>query len=122
MASVTHADLDLVELYDSFTITVLMQIEDLGFCEKGQGGRFVSDGNLIAGVGKLPFNTDGGGLCNNHPANRGGLTKVVEAVRQLRGEAHPAVQVKNCDVALAHGTGGSLGTRHAAATVIMERE
>ena len=62
------------------------------------------------------------GLCNNHPSNRGGLTKVFEAVRQLRGEAHPAVQVKNCDLALAHGTGGSLGTRHNAATVIMERE
>jgi acetyl-CoA C-acetyltransferase len=66
---------------------------------KGQGGKFVSDGNLISGVGKLPFNTDGGGLCNNHPANRGGITKVIEAVRQLRGEAHPKVQVKNCDIA-----------------------
>ena len=109
-------------IYDSFTITVLIQLEDLGFCEKGKGGAFVSDGNLIAGTGKLPFNTDGGGLCNNHPANRGGLTKVVEAVRQLRGEAHPAVQVANCDLALAHGTGGSLGTRHGASTVIMERE
>jgi acetyl-CoA C-acetyltransferase len=53
-----------------------------------------ADGNLISGVGKLPFNTDGGGLCNNHPANRGGITKVIEAVRQLRGEAHPKVQVK----------------------------
>jgi acetyl-CoA C-acetyltransferase len=121
-AGVKPADIKYASIYDSFTITVLMQIEDLGFCEKGQGGRFVSDGNLISGTGKLPFNTDGGGLCNNHPANRGGLTKVVEAVRQLRGEAHPAVQVKNCDLALAHGTGGSLGTRHAAATVIMERE
>jgi acetyl-CoA C-acetyltransferase len=82
----------------------------------------VSDGGLISGVGRLPFNTDGGGLCNNHPTNRGGITKVIEAVRQLRGEAHPKVQVKNCDLALAHGTGGSLGTRHAAATLIMERE
>jgi len=121
-AGVKPADIKYASIYDSFTITVLMQIEDLGFCEKGQGGRFVSDGNLISGTGKLPFNTDGGGLCNNHPANRGGLTKVVEAVRQLRGEAHPAVQVKNCDLAIAHGTGGSLGTRHGAATVIMERE
>ena len=111
-AGVKPADIKYASIYDSFTITVVMQIEDLGFCEKGQGGRFVSDGNLISGTGKLPFNTDGGGLCNNHPANRGGLTKVVEAVRQLRGEAHPAVQVKNCDLALAHGTGGSLGTRH----------
>jgi acetyl-CoA C-acetyltransferase len=121
-AGVKPADIKYASIYDSFTITVLMQIEDLGFCEKGQGGRFVSDGNLISGTGKLPFNTDGGGLCNNHPANRGGLTKVIEAVRQLRGEAHPAVQVRNCDLAIAHGTGGSLGTRHGAATVIMERE
>jgi acetyl-CoA C-acetyltransferase len=121
-AGVKPADIKYASIYDSFTITVLMQIEDLGFCEKGQGGKFVADGNLISGTGKLPFNTDGGGLCNNHPANRGGLTKVVEAVRQLRGEAHPAVQVRNCDLAIAHGTGGSLGTRHGAATVIMERE
>ncbi|HJU14836.1 MAG TPA: thiolase domain-containing protein [Stellaceae bacterium] len=121
-AGIKPADIKYASIYDSFTITVLMQIEDLGFCEKGEGGRFVADGNLISGTGKLPFNTDGGGLCNNHPANRGGLTKVVEAVRQLRGEAHPKVQVQNCDLALAHGTGGSLGTRHGAATVIMERE
>jgi acetyl-CoA C-acetyltransferase len=100
---VTPADIKYASIYDSFTITVLMQLEDLGFCEKGQGGKFVADGNLISGVGKLPFNTDGGGLCNNHPANRGGITKVIEAVRQLRGEAHPAVQVPNCDLALAHG-------------------
>ena len=121
-AGVTPADMKYASIYDSFTITVIMQLEDLGFCEPGQGGKFVSDGNLISGVGKLPFNTDGGGLCNNHPGNRGGMTKVIEAVRQLRGEAHPKVQVKNCDLALAHGTGGSLGTRHVGGTVIMERE
>ncbi len=121
-AGVKHADIKYASIYDSFTITVIMQIEDLGFCKKGEGGKFVADGNLIAGSGKFPFNTDGGGLCNNHPANRGGMTKVIEAVRQLRGEAHPAVQVKNCDIALAHGTGGSLGHRHNAATIIMERE
>ncbi|MET4700651.1 acetyl-CoA C-acetyltransferase [Constrictibacter sp. MBR-5] len=121
-AGVTPKDIKYASIYDSFTITVLMQLEDLGFCEKGQGGKFVSDGNLISGVGKLPFNTDGGGLCNNHPSNRGGLTKVLEAVRQARGEAHPKVQVPNCDLVLAHGTGGSLGTRHGSATVILERE
>jgi acetyl-CoA C-acetyltransferase len=121
-AGVTPADIKYASIYDSFTITVLMQIEDLGFCKKGEGGRFVADGNLISGVGKLPFNTDGGGLCNNHPANRGGITKVIEAVRQLRGGAHPKVQVASCDLAIAHGTGGSLGVRHGAATVIMERE
>lgn len=120
-ANVTPKDIKYASLYDSFTITVLIQLEDLGFCEKGQGGRFVADGGLISGVGPLAVNTDGGGLCNNHPANRGGMTKILETVRQLRGEAHPAVQVANCDLALAHGTGGSLANRHGAATVIMER-
>jgi len=121
-AGVKPSDIKYASIYDSFTITVLMTLEDLGFCEKGAGGRFVRDGGLISGSGHLPFNTDGGGLCNNHPANRGGMTKVIEAVRQLRGEAHPAVQVKNCDLALAHGTGGFLGTRHGSATLILERE
>jgi acetyl-CoA C-acetyltransferase len=121
-AGITPADIKYASIYDSFTITVLIQLEDLGFCAKGDGGRFVADGNLISGIGKLPFNTDGGGLCNNHPVNRGGITKVIEAVRQLRGEAHPKVQVPNCDLALAHGTGGSLGIRHGSATVILERE
>jgi len=121
-AGVTPADIKYASIYDSFTITVLMQLEDLGFCKKGEGGKFVMDGNLISGVGKLPFNTDGGGLCNNHPANRGGITKVIEAVRQLRGEAHPAVQVRNCDLALAQGTGGYMGSRHGSATLILERE
>lgn len=121
-AGVTPGDIKYASVYDSFTITVLMQLEDLGFCGKGEGGRFVADGNLISGVGKLPFNTDGGGLCNNHPTNRGGITKVIEAVRQLRGEAHPKVQVSNCDLAVATGIGGALGTRHGAGTIILERE
>ena len=121
-AVLTPADIQYASIYDSFTITVLMQLEDLGFCEKGAGGRFVADGNLISGVGKLPFNTDGGGLCNNHPSNRGGMTKVIEAVRQLRGEAHPQVQVKNCGIALAQGMGGQLGSRHGSATLILERQ
>ena len=121
-AGVTPADIKYASIYDSFTITVLMQIEDLGFCAKGEGGAFVADGGLISGVGRLPFNTDGGGLCNNHPTNRGGITKIIEAVRQARGEAHPKVQVPNCDLVIAHGTGGSLGVRHGAATAILERE
>lgn len=120
-AGVTPADIDYVSLYDSFTITVLIQLEDLGFCKKGEGGPFVADGNLISGRGSLPFNTDGGGLCNNHPGNRGGMTKILETVRQLRGEAHPAVQVPDCKLALAHGTGGFLGSRHGSGTLIMER-
>ncbi len=121
-AGVTPADIDYVSIYDSFTITVLMTLEDLGFCKKGEGGRFVSDGNLVSGTGSLPFNTDGGGLCNNHPANKGGMTKVIEAVRQLRGEATPAVQVPDCELALAHGTGGSLATRMGSATTILSRD
>jgi acetyl-CoA C-acetyltransferase len=120
-AGVKPADIQYASIYDSFTITVLMQLEDLGFCAKGQGGKFVADGNLISGVGKLPFNTDGGGLCNNHPANRGGITKVIEAVRQLRGEAHAKVQVPNCTLALAQGIGGLLGSRHGSGTLILER-
>jgi len=121
-ARVTPADIKYASIYDSFTITVLMQLEDLGFCEKGRGGAFVSDGNLISGVGKLPFNTDGGGLCNNHPMNRGGMTKAIEAVRQLRGEAAPEVQVPDCGLAVASGIGSLLGSRHGAAVVILERE
>ena len=121
-AGVSQADIDYASIYDSFTITVLETIEDLGFCEKGAGGRFVLDGALQAPHGRLPFNTDGGGLCNNHPTNRGGMTKVIEAVRQLRGEAHPQVQVPDCEIALAHGTGGSIGTRMGSATLILGRE
>jgi len=121
-AGVTPADIDYASIYDSFTITVLQTIEDLGFCEKGKGGQFVADGGLLAPHGRLPFNTDGGGLCNNHPANRGGMTKVIEAVRQLRGEAHPAVQVPDCELAVAHGTGGSLSTRMGSATLVLGRE
>jgi acetyl-CoA C-acetyltransferase len=121
-AGVRPADIDYAGIYDSFTITVLLALEDLGFCAKGEGGKFVLDGALQAPFGTLPFNTDGGSLCNNHPANRGGMTKMIEAVRQLRGEAHPAVQVPDCELALAHGTGGWLSTRMGNATVILGRE
>ncbi|AZV92873.1 thiolase domain-containing protein [Pseudomonas sp. S 311-6] len=121
-AGVRPADIQYASLYDSFTITVLIQLENLGFCAPGTGGRFVADGGLISGTGRLAVNTDGGGLCNNHPGNRGGMTRLLEAVRQLRGEAHPAVQVPDCRLALAHGTGGQLGGRHGSATMILERE
>jgi acetyl-CoA C-acetyltransferase len=121
-AGVSPADIDYVSIYDSFTITVLLALEDLGFCEKGKGGQFVRDGRLQAPFGGLPFNTDGGGLCNNHPGNRGGMTKVIEAVRQLRGEAAPEVQVPDIRLALAHGNGGSLATRAGAATLILGTE
>lgn len=120
-AGVSPQDIRYASIYDSFTITVLLQLEDLGFCAKGQGGHFVADGQLVSGQGPLAVNTDGGGLCNNHPANRGGITKIVEAVRQLRGEAHQAVQVPDCELALVQGMGGRLAGRHGSATLILER-
>jgi acetyl-CoA C-acetyltransferase len=121
-AGVGISDIDYASIYDSFTITVVITLEDLGFCEKGKGGEFVASGALRSPHGQLPWNTDGGGMCNNHPINRGGITKVIEAVRQLRGETHPAVQVPDCQIALAHGTGGALGTRSGSATVILGQE
>jgi acetyl-CoA C-acetyltransferase len=120
-AGVAIGDIRYASLYDSFTITVILQLESLGFCPPGHGGRFVADGGLVAGAGRLAVNTDGGGLCNNHPAFRGGMTKVIEAVRQLRGQAHPAVQVPDLALALVHGTGWLLGSRHSSATLILER-
>ncbi|MER7684959.1 thiolase domain-containing protein [Streptomyces sp. NPDC097610] len=121
-AGVSPGDIDYASIYDSFTITVIETLEDLGFCEKGAGGRFVLDGALQAPHGALPFNTDGGSLCNNHPANRGGMTRTIEAVRQLRGEAAPALQVPDCRLAVVHGTGGWLGTRMGSATMILGQE
>jgi acetyl-CoA C-acetyltransferase len=120
-AGVTLADVDYASIYDSFTITVIVTLEDLGFCAKGEGGRFVEDGALLAPHGRLPVNTDGGGLCNNHPAGRGGMPKIIEAVRQLRGTAQPAVQVPGCEIALVHGTGGRLGTRAGSVTLVLGR-
>ena len=119
-AGVEPDDVDYASIYDSFTITVLQTLEDLGFCGKGEGGEFVEGGTLQAPDGELPFNTDGGGLCSNHP-DRGGMTKVIEAARQLRGEATPEVQVPDADLAIAHGTGGYLGTRHAGSTAVLGR-
>jgi acetyl-CoA C-acetyltransferase len=121
-AGVRPADIRYASIYDSFTITVIETLEDLGFCAKGEGGRFVLDGRLRAPDGGLPLNTDGGSLCNNHPANRGGMTRTIEAVRQLRGDAAPAVQVPDCQLALVHGTGGWLGTRMGSATLILGQE
>jgi acetyl-CoA C-acetyltransferase len=120
-AGVKPSDIKYASIYDSFTITVIETIEDLGFCEKGKGGQFVADGGLRARGGRLPVNTDGGGLCNNHPG-MGGMMKILEGVRQVRGEANPEVQIANCDLALVHGTGGSLGTRMASATLILGTE
>ena len=121
MAGVTHKDIDMAMIYDSFTITVIETLEDLGFCKKGEGGDFVSGGRLEIG-GELPINTDGGGLSSNHPGMRG-IFLLLEATRQLRHqfEGTPR-QVPNCNIALCHGTGGALGSRHSGGTVILGRD
>ena len=103
MAGLTPDDVDLVQLYDAFTINAVMLLEDLGCCEKGEGGAFVGDGRLRPG-GDLPFNTYGGGLSCTHPGMLGIFT-TVEAVRQLRRECGPR-QVADATIALAHGNGG----------------
>ena len=121
MAGVTHQDIDMCMIYDSFTITVLTTLEDLGFCQKGEGGDFVSGGRLQVG-GELPINTDGGGLSSNHPGMRG-IFLLLEATRQLRHEFEGTPrQVPDCKIALCHGTGGTLGTRHSGGTVILGRD
>jgi acetyl-CoA acetyltransferase len=102
-AGVTPADIDVCQLYDSFTPTVLLTLEGLGFCGKGEGGPFVEDGKLRVG-GALPTNTDGGGLSSCHPGMRG-MFLLVEAVRQLRGECGPR-QVPDATLACVNGTGG----------------
>jgi acetyl-CoA acetyltransferase len=104
-AGLTPDDVDTIQFYDSFTITVLVLLEDAGFCKKGEGGAFVAEGHLRRG-GRLPLNTDGGGLSSSHPGMRG-IFLLAEAVRQLRGEAGDA-QVPDCEVALAIGSGGWL--------------
>jgi acetyl-CoA acetyltransferase len=102
-AGVTPSDIDVCEVYDSFTPTVLLTLEGLGFCEKGDGGRFVEGGTLRVG-GALPTNTDGGGLSCSHPGMRG-IFLLVEAVRQLRGECGDR-QVPGAELACVNGTGG----------------
>ena len=108
MAGLGPKDIDVVELYDAFTITPILFLEDLGFCPKGEGGRFVSGGRIAPG-GSLPVNTSGGGLSYCHPGMYG-LLVMIEAVRQIRGECGQR-QVKDCDVALAHGNGGVLSSQ-----------
>ncbi len=102
MAGVKPDDVDVLEAYDSFTITALLHLEDLGFCEKGEGGPFVMDGKLGPG-GALPTNTNGGGLSYTHPGMYG-MFLIVEAVRQLRGTCGER-QVPGAEVAVAHGSG-----------------
>ena len=118
MAGVSHDDVDLCTIYDSFTITVLVTLENLGFCKPGEGGAFVSGGRIGLG-GALPLNPDGGGLSSNHPGMRG-IFLVIEAAKQLRGECGER-QVAGAAIALAHGTGGTLGVAHSGATLILAR-
>jgi acetyl-CoA acetyltransferase len=115
MARVKPSDIDVVEIYDSFTITVLMSLEALGFCGRGEGGAFVS-GQRTAPGGSFPLNTNGGGLSYCHPGMYG-LFLLTEATRQLRGECGPR-QVRDAEVAIAHGTGGVLST---VATCVLTR-
>jgi acetyl-CoA acetyltransferase len=114
-AGVGPADIDLAMVYDAFTITPILFLEDLGFCPKGEGGRFVADGAIAPG-GRLAVNTNGGGLSCVHPGMYG-LFLLVESVRQLRGEAGDR-QVKDAELAVAHGNGGVLSSE---ATVILAR-
>lgn len=116
MAGVTPSDVDVLETYDAFTISVLLALEDLGFCEKGAAGQFVENGCLAPG-GDLPALTSGGGLSYNHPGAFG-LLLIVEAVRQLRGEAG-ARQVPGATIGVAHGYGGLLS---AASTLVLARD
>ncbi len=103
MAGMKPADMNMLSLYDAFTITPILFLEDLGFCPKGEGGRFVAGGTTAPG-GKIAMNTSGGGLSYCHPGMYG-LLVMIEAIRQVRGECGQR-QVKNCDVALAQGNGG----------------
>jgi len=108
MAGLKPADVDMLSLYDAFTITPILFLEDLGFCPKGEGGRFVSGGAIAPG-GKLAVNTSGGGLSYCHPGMYG-LLVLIEAIRQVRGECGQR-QVKDCEISLAHGNGGVLSSQ-----------
>jgi acetyl-CoA acetyltransferase len=116
MAGLAAKDIDVLELYDAFTINTILFLEDLGFCQKGEGGSFVTGGRIAPG-GALPVNTNGGGLSYCHPGMYG-LFLLIEAVRQLRGECGER-QVKGAETAIAHGNGGVLSSQ---STVILGAE
>ncbi|MDE0064137.1 MAG: hypothetical protein OXP09_07260 [Gammaproteobacteria bacterium] len=120
-AGVTPQEIDVAMIYDSFSITVLAILEDLGFCPKGDGGHWVEGGRLRFDrpADGPALNTDGGGLSSNHPGMRG-IFLLIEAARQLRGES--CSQVNGAKLAVAHGNGGILGSRHCAGTVILGRD
>jgi acetyl-CoA acetyltransferase len=114
-AGIGPDDVDVAELYDSFTYTALVQLEDCGFCAKGEGGAFVEGGRIAPG-GEFPLNTSGGGLSYTHPGMFG-MFLLIEAVRQLRGECGER-QVRDAEVALVNGMGGYLST---SATAVLAR-
>lgn len=116
MAGITHGEIDVVQVYDSFTITVLLTLESLGFCKPGEGGAFVSNQRTAPG-GDFPLNTSGGGLSYCHPGMFG-IFLLIEAVRQLRGECG-ARQVEDAKISLVNGTGGTLSST---STVILGRD
>lgn len=115
-AGIAPKDIDVAQIYDSFTITELMTIEDLGFCAKGEGGAFAEGGRFAPGGG-FPVNTQGGGLSYCHPGMLG-IFLIIEAVRQLRGESGER-QVKDANLALCHGMGIALST---SSTLILGKE
>ncbi len=116
-AGVSPSEIDVLMAYDSFSITVMCMIEDLGFCPKGEGGNFIGDGHLMFDDPRKPaLNTDGGGLSSNHPGQRG-IFLLLEATRQLRGESNS--QVTDPKLAVAVGNGGQLGSRHATGVTIL---
>ena len=116
-AGVEPGAIDIAMLYDSFTITALTVIEDLGFCKKGEGGSFVQGGRLrFDDTARPALNTDGGGLSSNHPGMRG-LFLLIESTRQLRGQS--TSQVEGARLAVASGLGGRLGGRHSAGTIVL---
>lgn len=117
MAGVGPEDIDFAQLYDCFTPTVLIELEDLGFCEKGEGGSFVENGAIELG-GKLPINTHGGLLSHCHPGNPGSMFALTESVLQLRHQAGDR-QVSGAEVALVHGQGGIMSSH---TTLILGRE
>jgi acetyl-CoA acetyltransferase len=108
MAKLGSKDVDVVQLYDAFTINVLLFLEDLGFCKKGESGAFVSDGGIAPG-GRLAVNTNGGGLSYCHPGMYG-IFLITEATRQLRGEVEKGRQVAGAEIALCHGNGATLSS------------
>jgi acetyl-CoA C-acetyltransferase len=118
-AGVKPDEIDIAMIYDSFSITVMVMLEDLGFCKKGDGGKFVEGGRLRFDTPGFALNTDGGGLSSNHPGMRG-LFLLLESARQLRGES--TAQKEGARLAVAHGNGGMLGTRHSGGTIILAKD